>query len=171
MKALAHEFKKPDISDVTGITAKLKKETEVEHIYLIKHNKAIAWFEGNKYCVIVPDEQLLRFKDGLVLHNHPNSTSFSFDDINGVVANNVKEMRLFSPKYTFVVKRPNQGWTISFHNPDVIETYNEIVRQVEEGLEQAFSRGKMTSKEKEEMINHLVWQRFFDKFDIYYNVY
>lgn len=168
---MAHKRRKPDIEDVAGITIKLKAETRVEHIYLIKNNKALAWFQGTKDSVTISKDEMLRFGDGLVLHNHPNGTSFSLHDIQESIRYNVKEIRLFTPDNTFILKRPRKGWGISFQDQKVIASYNEICHGVEELLEQFYSSGKMTLKETESLMNHLVWERFFYKFGIDYKMY
>jgi len=82
---VAHKRRKPDIEDVAGITIKLRAEMEVEHIYLIKNGKALAWFQGSKESVTISHNEMLRFGDSIVLHNHPNGTSFSLHDIQEII--------------------------------------------------------------------------------------
>lgn len=168
---MAHKRRKPDIEDVAGITIKLKSETKVEHIYLIKNGKALAWFQGSKDSVTISKDEMLRFGDGLVLHNHPNGTSFSLHDIQETIRYNVREIRLFTLHNTFILKRPRKGWGISFQDQEVARSYNEICQSVDELLEQLYSNGKMTLREIEAIVNHLVWERFFNKFGIDYNMY
>jgi len=83
----------------------------------------------------------------------------------------VKEMRLFTPKNTFILKRPKRGWGINFQDQYVIESYNQIFNGVDALLEQLYSNGEMTLNETEELVNHLVWERFFYKFGIDYQMY
>lgn len=91
-----HPLQKPDLFDIHAITQKLKAETEKEHLYLIKNGKAFAWFDVDKDNVNPPVEQIFRFNDALVLHNHPDGTSFSFEDVRNIIQTNIKEMRLIT---------------------------------------------------------------------------
>ena len=72
---------------------------------------------GNPYAVKYDGKSVT---DKVVTHNHPRGvgktgwesvgSSLGGDDITGMVANNMKELRAVTPKYTFSMKRPKGGW-------------------------------------------------------------
>ena len=53
-------------------------------------------------------------KDAIVTHNHPSGSSFSHQDVAGMVYYNQKEMRATGKEYTFSIKRPEKGWGVSW---------------------------------------------------------
>lgn len=53
-------------------------------------------------------------KNAIVTHNHPSGASFSWQDVHGMVFYNQKEMRATGKEYTFSIKRPANGWGVSY---------------------------------------------------------
>ena len=53
-------------------------------------------------------------KDAIVTHNHPGGSSFSWQDVQGMVYYNQKEMRATGKEFTFSIKRPEKGWGVSW---------------------------------------------------------
>ena len=53
-------------------------------------------------------------KDAIVTHNHPGGSSFSWQDVQGMVYHNQKEMRATGKEFTFSIKRPEKGWGVSW---------------------------------------------------------
>ena len=56
----------------------------------------------------------------VVTHNHPKGSSFSADDLHGMVATNMKEMRISATEHIYSMKRPASGWGKS---PKAVKTY------------------------------------------------
>ena len=52
--------------------------------------------------------------NAIVTHNHPGGASFSHQDVQGMVYWNQKEMRATGKEYTFSLKRPKNGWGVSW---------------------------------------------------------
>lgn len=73
-------------------------------------------------------------KDSIITHNHPRAlgksgikaigNSFSVNDIAVAVKNNVKEVRAVTPTYTFSLKRPKGGWSVSVD--DLVTQYKAV---------------------------------------------
>lgn len=55
----------------------------------------------------------IKTANAIVTHNHPNGSSFSWNDIGGMVYYNQKEMRATGKEFTFSMKRPEKGWGVS----------------------------------------------------------
>lgn len=53
-------------------------------------------------------------KDAIMTHNHPGGSSFSWQDVQGMVYYNQKEMRATGKEFTFSLKRPEKGWGVSY---------------------------------------------------------
>ncbi len=75
------------------VRGQLRRERDVERLYIYKNNQQIARFRGHKgYNVInIPETWLVRMKDAIVYHNHLNGSSFSFEDVELIVAYDAKE--------------------------------------------------------------------------------
>ena len=58
--------------------------------------------------------------DKIVTHNHPGGASFSHQDIEGMVTNNMKEMRITAKEFTYSMKRPKGGWGATGKNAGAI---------------------------------------------------
>lgn len=63
--------------------------------------------------------QLAKLNDTVVTHNHPTpqkkgvqsiGNSFSKEDLMTAIGGNAREVRAVSPRYTFSIKRPANGW-------------------------------------------------------------
>lgn len=79
---------------------------------------------GQQYSVSFTKEECNKMKDCIVTHNHPRGwgfkeneigrmgNSFSFEDIQLAVSNDLLEIRAVTPLYTFVLERPKEGWGI-----------------------------------------------------------
>ena len=68
---------------------------------------------GDSHSVFYGDKGYLT-KDAIVTHNHPSGSSFSWQDVQGMVYYNQKEMRATGKEFTFSMKRPEKGWGVSW---------------------------------------------------------
>jgi hypothetical protein len=77
---------------------------------------------GAATSVSFTEEEALKLKDTVFTHNHPRSwaypentigrigSSFSSQDIYLAINRDLAEMRAVTPTYTFIMKRPKEGW-------------------------------------------------------------
>jgi len=163
--------RQPDLFGVPEITEKLRKETKVEHLYFVKDNLAFVWFKGYKDYVSPPKEQMLRMQNALVLHNHIQGTSFSFEDIQSIVQHNAQELRIISQARTYIVKRPVEGWGFTFDNQEDYSQFQEAFTEANTYMDKLIEAKILLQSEKKDFTNHFTWRIFFSKFGISYNYY
>lgn len=75
----------------TEVLQKLQN-TPKEHLYFFKNGQQLARFEGESNYINPPEAQLIRMKDCVVLHNHPNNQSFSMEDMNAIIKFNAQKL-------------------------------------------------------------------------------
>lgn len=160
--------RQPDLSGVVEITEKLRKESKVEHLYLVRENQAFAWFKGYKEYVNPPEEQMLRMKDVLVLHNHIHGTSFSFEDLDGIVKHNARELRIICKARSYIVIRPESGWGFSFGNKEDYKEYQRSYVEANKYMDRLIDINAMAEGERHGFVNHFTWKIFLPKFGIEY---
>ena len=163
--------RKPDFLGVAEITEKLRRETKIEHLYFVKDNQAFVWFKGYKEYVIPPEEQILRMKDSLVLHNHVYGSSFSFEDIEAIVKYYAKELRIICQNRTFIISRPKVGWGFSFEDQNHYKQYQEAFNEANKYMNRLIESRAMFESERNDFINHFTWKIFFTKFEVDYKHY
>ena len=157
---------------------KLRKERNVEHLYIYKNGRQLARFEGYKgyTAVNVPSEWLVRMKDTNVYHNHLGSTSFSFEDIELIVAHDAKELVVCSPKFDYIVRRPMGGWGFELAVTDGIivldqdsaEIFEESQVLAKHGFNNAIAQGYLLNSDWDDFRMHFIWAAFFGIKEIHY---
>lgn len=107
-----------------------------------------------------------------LLHNHPLhagtentfmgriGVSFSRQDIKTAINNNVKEMRVVTPTYQFIMKRPAEGWPL-IHTAvdDIFDMGNALFTEMDVMLK----NGLTTEAQANTLFNHILWKRYSSK--------
>lgn len=110
----------------------VKKEAEIRMnkeyetaIAFKKDGEIILDKDGQSRHVAFTAEECQKLKNTVMTHNHPSGwtydensvmrigNSFSRDDITMAVRCDLSEIRAVTPNYTFVLKRPEKGWSIT----------------------------------------------------------
>lgn len=128
---------------------------------------------GAKYSVSFDNDELLKMKDSILTHNHPRGwgypdnslerigNSFSPDDIYLAVNWDLAEIRAVTPNYTFRMKRPDNGWGISF------EELQKMVNQENKNIRSEFgnriNKGTLTPSQASTVHFHTLWKRISTK--------
>ncbi|MCU0353064.1 MAG: hypothetical protein MUD08_04880 [Cytophagales bacterium] len=144
------------------------RNSRVEHLYFFRDDKQIARFRGTSNYVNPPEEALLRMKDCVVLHNHPQGTSFSQADVKAVVRYDAAKLIVVSPKYVYTLVRPKNGWGIKFEDTTTQDVLEEAIASAQDILRKEEAKGMIFSSEKFLKENDYVWQVFFSHFHIPY---
>lgn len=86
----------------------LLKGNDYESLGAFDDTGKLTYFQkGAKHYVMYDGRAVA---DKIVTHNHPSGGSFSHQDIEGMVSNNMKEMRITAKEFTYSMKRPKGGW-------------------------------------------------------------
>jgi hypothetical protein len=96
----------------------------------------------------------------LITHNHPGGSSVGRDDLNLVVALNVREVNAVTAVRRYRLRRLTQIW------PDVdklAQTLNEEVARLAGEMEEARDAGKITDAAIERLFHHVLWHRVADR--------
>ena len=132
-----------------------------EHLYLYKNGKQIRRFKGNKNSVVVSNKYLFEIKDAVIVHNHPQGSSFSYEDIVGIIKYDAAECILVTDRYDYKIYRPKNGWNIDVDSKEFEEQVLVCRKIAEEQLNKFVSNNTIDINEKEVEIFHYIWMFFF----------
>lgn len=147
---------------------RMNKKFEIGVLYDKKGNVIIDK-RGAATSVSFTTEECAKMKDCIFTHNHPRGwgypekslgrigSSFSPEDIMLTVAHDVAEMRAVTPNYTFIMKRPKEGWGIG------VEELNELIMKENRKLKKEFQEriysGTLTPERASAVHFHILWKR------------
>jgi hypothetical protein len=133
---------------------------------------------GSRSVQFTKDEYLL-MNDGIFTHNHPSAwgysendimrigNSFSIQDIALAVGNNLAEMRVVTPNYTFSMKRPDGGWGISVE--ELMKLYNDENRNLRLEFTRRINKDTLTISQASATHFHILWKRLSKKLGFDYS--
>lgn len=169
---------------IRSIENQIRKNKSFETAVLFDENgNEIFRKKGEQYSVGFTEYETRLFKDKIFTHNHPRGyefpensirrigNSFSFPDIGTAIVNDMKEMRAVTSLYTFVMKRPVNGW------PDIAKfsrAYERINNQVFDKfssiIDSKNSRSlKVIAIDRAEILHqHSIWKILCKEFGIEY---
>ena len=103
------------------------RDNNYESLGVFDDTGKMTYFKKGEAHYVMYDPKAVR--DKIVTHNHPSGASFSHQDIEGMVANNMKEMRIAGKEYTFSIKRPKGGWGATPANAGaIVQHYDSQAR-------------------------------------------
>lgn len=157
-----HSLVKPNSKTLKEVIPLLKKETK-EWIYIfdIDEKKQIARFKGAENYVNPPEEQLLRMRDKVILHNHPQDLSFSLADIQAITQYNAKKIIVITPKYTYIAERNGKDWSVDLNSKEDKDLLDEVIAITENMLIKDLQMGIIDYTQKIEDKTHHIWKDFF----------
>ena len=129
------------------------KISQIERSFIVNQDGLITAVNvGNKTRVGLPQDTWRKAKDSVLIHNHPNSSSFSMEDWLTAKKLDMKEIRAVGKDYTYVLERPEGGWK---GNQESIKTaWNMAKEDVLPAYMKKLDAGqKMTSVEASEIVN------------------
>ena len=142
-------------------------------VVLDRNGNVVIDKRGAKYSVEFTDEECAKMKDCIFTHNHPRGwqepekslgrigNSFSPADMYLAIAHNVSEMRAVTPNYTFIMKRPEEGWGI------IISKFEKLVNQENNKLRAEFTKRINNNTLSPTMASvvhyHILWKRISEK--------
>ena len=133
----------------------------IEYLFVFGENGRMWKYIGGKNMVSIPNTDLFKLKNSIVVHNHPRGSSFSVDDISIICDNDVYKCFLISEKYVFVLERPKSGWNIDVASEDFEKTYEICWQIADEAFDKMIARNEISEYEREVEIFHYIWALYF----------
>ena len=127
--------------------------------------------DGQQYEVAFSPQECLTLKDAIMTHNHPHGlnfpdsdpqsagNSFSPEDIAFVMAYDLAEIRVVTPKLRFAMKRLSSGWSHSDWITTVEPLFELVTDTVLSEFDNAIDAGQMTEEEANVRHYHEIWLR------------
>ena len=118
----------------------LSRQKYEKIVVLNSSGKKAFEIQGTSAEVSFSDEQGLRMKDKIVMHNHPYGlqfaendlrrvgNSFSGDDVYSAVKFDMSAIIAISPKYRYELHRPSKGWGVDCET--IKNEYNKIYKKI-----------------------------------------
>lgn len=114
-------------------------------------------------------------KDAIFTHNHPSGwkfpensisrigSSFSIEDLSLAVGQDAAEIRAVTHNYTFVMRRPEKGWGVSWK--EFQATYMKEDWKLRNEFSQRIDKGILTVTQANSTHFHILARRIAKKFD------
>lgn len=143
-----------------------------------KNGNIILDKRGQATSVSFTDRETDLFKDAILTHNHPRGwgyeansmqrigNSFSMQDITIAIKHDMAEIRAVTPNYTFVMRRPENGWGVGWTTA-LIEMGN-INNTIKRDFERRLRKNTTTVKKASTVHYHILWKRFAEQYGIEY---
>jgi lambda family phage portal protein len=131
---------------ITDFEERVKNEKTEYALVTDQNGNVLVENEGNANSVTFSTNQLIAIKDSgnaIASHNHPSDNPFSRADLMWAARFNVAEMRVVSPNFVNILKRPEKGW------PDIGRIDLIIGENIDVHFEDAkklYQSGKITAE-------------------------
>ena len=147
----------------------LSRQKYEKIVVLNSSGKKAFEIQGTSAEVSFSDEQGLRMKDKIVMHNHPYGlqfaendlrrvgNSFSGDDVYSAVKFDMSAIIAISPKYRYELHRPSKGWGVDCET--IKNEYNKIYKKISSDY------GSQLYGERDIVLQHLVMKELVKKWD------
>lgn len=125
--------------------------------------------KGGKSSVGCTQTDISMMKDCVATHNHPGGlqfaentwgrigNSFSMEDIGLAIVSNLAEIRAVTPVYTFSLKRPANGWGVSYS--EFTKGYKRLEKSVIKEIGQLINANKLSVEVSTATFYHLLTKR------------
>lgn len=162
-----------------NVVAKIEDEIRMNKAFetsvvFDKNGNVILDKRGESRSVSFTKEECEKMKDAVMTHNHPSGwsypeksimrigNSFSVQDVCLAIGNDVMEMRAVTPNYTFVLKRPQKGWNVSWM--EVEEEAKKINKMIREDYNERIEKGIATIQQASITHWHRLWKEISKKY-------
>jgi len=137
---------------------------------------------GQATSVYFSDDEISKMKDAILTHNHPTGweypeksigrigNSFSKEDVSLAIKGDVAEIRAVTPHYTFVMKRPVTGWSIT--ETELSDAFGKIFSDIDSEFQGMFRNSKnvdLAVERANAVFFHKVWKGFAKQHDFEYS--
>ena len=108
-------------------TGAAKLPPNIEKMLVVNPKSQVVEFmnAGTTNKVSIPSKYWKNAENSIMIHNHPGGGSFSMEDMLAGAKLNVSELRVVTKDYTYILKRPAEGWG----------TPSQIAKQYQNGFD------------------------------------
>lgn len=165
---------------ITKVEDNIRMNKDFETAYAVdKNGKVLLDKRGQATSVSITREEKALLKDSIFTHNHPRGwkkpansmgrigNSFSTADILVAIENDIAEIRAVTPNFTFIMRRPKNGWGLTVEEAAV--EMNKVERVIETDLRERIYRNTTTVAKASVVHYHRLWTEFSKKFGIEYS--
>jgi len=110
-----------DISNISNIENEIRNQKYETGIVYDKNGNLLLRKDGSETQVGFSPDEIKQMNGGVLTHNHPGGSSFSFDDVNVLRYANLEEVRAVDSLYSYSFKTSN-----TLKNIDVNEFYSHF---------------------------------------------
>lgn len=167
------EDKHPDSTGIYKLVTETENQIRMNKkfetgVVFDKQGNVLIDKRGAAYGVSFIDEECLLMKDAIMTHNHPRGwghpensmrrigNSFSKEDIQLAIKWDLAEMRAVTPNYTFIMKRPENGWGLSID--EASKAIDRLDTKIHEDFQNRIENGTTTIKKASTVHYHRLWQ-------------
>lgn len=147
------------------IIEKLRYE-KVEHLYVIVDGKVIYHEIGFESNVEIDNSLLETQKDVVIIHNHPNRSSFSEADIENILKFNVRKMILVTYDYIYSIERNGINWNLDFNKLKILIQRSDNWANLE--IENLLIKNSIEYNDANVEKSHYIWVSIFTLLEIKY---
>ncbi|MGY6744347.1 MAG: hypothetical protein ACXIUQ_16525 [Cecembia sp.] len=141
---------------------------QTEHLYVFKNGKQIRRFAGETSYVNIPYQYLFELKDAVVIHNHPNDSTFSLEDVQTAVDQDIMKLYVATKTHYYTIKRPQRGWGFDFFDSEVQDQLKFCQVHARQLAEKHIAQFEIKNEDRDAIILHYIWVFFFDLLNIEY---
>lgn len=159
----------------------IKNQRAQETMQVFDENgKFVTLKHGNANSVTISRSEARKLNNKILTHNHPSGwkypesdprhghSSFSIEDISTACKVNLKEIRAVTPKYRYIMKRPESGWNKKYFDKTLNSSYLKHQTEVQAEFMKKVNKGTMTLPETKAYYQHEVWSRVSKELNIEY---
>jgi len=165
---------------LTQIVSDIEKDIRMNKnfetgVVIDKNGKVLIDKRGMAFNVGFTQDESNLMKDAIMTHNHPRGwgyrenqlgrigNSFSIDDLTLAITSNVAEIRAVTPNYTFVMRRPKNGWGVSVK--DFKSIYDKENKKLEDEFTRRIFKGTLTIEQAKATHFHVLTKRISKKYN------
>lgn len=160
------EEKKSKFASDEDLLRKKKEETAI--VYDRNGNTAFIK-KGEARSVRFTKREVQQMDGGVLVHNHPEDTTFSPADINMLRAANLSEIRAVTQNGVYHLRRP-KVWDEAINTRQkIFEEYEKLEREIEPEIYLQYQQGKLTLEEYNKIYQDKILDRLTKKFNLDYS--
>jgi len=146
------------------------RSKKVEHGYIVGVNGKVLWKGSGKSNFVGIENAIERnlLKGNIFTHNHPRGMSLSGHDVNNMINHRMRFVRAVSKSFDYEIHPPK---SFDYSEKSINEFWNlywDIREEEEDKLLGLIIAGKTSAEKADAEIDHLVWERMSNEFDMRY---